>query len=131
VVAYELLIGRASVRGQDECTSQLIAAHLSEAPVPLTQRNAALSASLSDLVLRCLEKDATHRPANADEVLQTLDGVATPSGTTGTRTSSSPAPTRSRRTTMFIAGGVLVMAAIVAVVVKRNGAGNANTDRRN
>ncbi len=122
VLAYELLTGAHPFAGKANA-AQMIAAHLSEAPVPLTQRNAALSASLSDLVLRCLEKDATHRPANADEVLQTLDGVATPSGTTGPRTSSSPAPTRSRRTTMFIAGGVLVMAAIVAVVVKRNGAG--------
>ncbi len=120
VLAYELLTGAHPFAGKANA-AQMIAAHLSETPVPLTQRNAALTASLSDLVLRCLEKDATHRPANADEVLQILDGVTTPSGTTGTRTGSIAAPTGGRRNAMLIAGGVLAVAAIVAITVKRNG----------
>jgi serine/threonine-protein kinase len=99
----------------------MIAAHLSEAPVPLTQRNASLPTSLSDLVLRCLEKDATHRPANADEVLQALDGVATPTGATGSRTGGPVTPARGRRTTMLSSGGVLVVAVVAALAVMKRG----------
>ena len=57
-------------------SAQMIAAHLAETPAPLTTRNTEVSATLNDLVQRCLAKDATHRPANADEVLQCLESVA-------------------------------------------------------
>ena len=97
----------------------MIAAHLSEVPVPLTQRNTALTTALRELVLRCLEKDAAHRPANADEVLQSLDGVVTPTGATGSRTGGTVTPARGRRTTMLIAGGVLTAAVAVALMVMK------------
>jgi eukaryotic-like serine/threonine-protein kinase len=116
VLAYELLIGAHPFAGKAN-SAQMIAAHLSETPVPLTQRNTALPVSLSELVLRCLEKDVAHRPANADEVLQALDGVATPTGATGARAGSTSTPASGRRTTMLIAGGVLVVAVAVAMVM--------------
>mgnify|MGYP000546893213 CR=1 FL=1 len=78
VLAYELLTGAHPFAGKTNA-GQMIAAHLSETPVSLTQRNAALPASIDQLVQRCLAKDAAHRPANAEEVLQSLDAVATPS----------------------------------------------------
>ncbi|WP_434479625.1 protein kinase domain-containing protein [Gemmatimonas sp.] len=118
VLAYELLTGAHPFSGKAN-SAQMIAAHLSEAPVPLTQRNAALPTSLSDLVLRCLEKDAAHRPANADEVLQSLDGVVTPTGSPGSRTGGTVTPARGRRTTMLIAGGVLAAAVAVALMVMK------------
>ncbi len=121
VLAYELLMGAHPFAGKANA-AQMIAAHLSEVPLPLTQRNAALPAALSDLVLRCLEKDAARRPANAEEVLQILDGVATPSGATGARTGSTAAPAGGRRNSVLIAGGVLAVAVVVAVVVKSRSA---------
>ncbi|WP_353267341.1 protein kinase [Gemmatimonas sp.] len=118
VLAYELLTGAHPFSGKAN-SAQMIAAHLSEVPVPLTQRNTALPIALNDLVLRCLEKDAAHRPANADEVLQSLDGVVTPTGTTGSRTGGTVTPARGRRTTMLIAGGVLAAAVAVALMVMK------------
>ncbi|WP_439643859.1 protein kinase domain-containing protein [Gemmatimonas sp.] len=118
VLAYELLTGAHPFSGKAN-SAQMIAAHLSEVPVPLTQRNTALTTALSDLVLRCLEKDAAHRPANADEVLQSLDGVVTPTGATGSRTGGTVTPARGRRTTMLIAGGVLTAAVAVALMVMK------------
>jgi eukaryotic-like serine/threonine-protein kinase len=78
VVAYELLAGAHPFAGKAN-SAQMIAAHLAETPAPLTARNAEVSAALNDLVQRCLAKDASHRPANAEEVLQGLESVATPS----------------------------------------------------
>ncbi len=118
VLAYELLTGAHPFSGKAN-SAQMIAAHLSEVPLPLTQRNTALPTALSDLVLRCLEKDAAHRPANADEVLQSLDSVVTPTGSTGSRTGGTVTPARDRRTTMLIAGGVLAAAVAVALMVMK------------
>ena len=120
VVAYELLAGAHPFAGKANA-AQMIAAHLSEMPTPLTKRNAEISASLDDLVQRCMAKDATHRPANADEVLQSLDGVmTTPSGTTGSGSRRGAIVANSgRRNGMMLAGGMLLVAAIVAVLVKR------------
>ena len=74
VVAYELLAGTHPFAGKMN-SAQMIAAHLSETPTPLTARNPDVSAALDDLVQRCLAKDSSHRPANAEELLQSLDGV--------------------------------------------------------
>ena len=127
VVAYELLAGAHPFAGKAN-SAQMIAAHLAETPASLAPRNADVSAALNDLVQRCLAKDATHRPANADEVLHSLESVATPSGVTGARTSAATAtPTGGRRNAMLVAGGVLAIAAIVAVVVKGGGSGPAST----
>ena len=119
VVAYELLAGAHPFAGKAN-SAQMIAAHLAETPVPLTQRNADVSPGLDSLVQRCLAKDATHRPANADEVLQSLDSITTPSAVTGSvaRTGTG-VPTGGRRNAMLLAGGVIAIAAVVAVVVKR------------
>jgi len=104
--------------------AQMVAAHLSESPVPLTQRNAALPASLDRLVQRCLAKDAAHRPANAGEVLQSLDAVATPGTATGGDSRRGAAvPTPRRRTAVIVAGGVLAIAAMIALLMQRTNDG--------
>jgi len=119
VLAYELLTGAHPFAGKTNA-GQMIAAHLSETPVSLTQRNAAIPASLDALVLRCLAKDAAHRPANAEEVLQSLDAVATPSTSTGANVrSGTPLRRSGRRTGVIVAGGVLAVAAVVGFLMKR------------
>ena len=119
VVAYELLAGAHPFAGTAN-SAQRIAAHLSETPASLTSRHADVSASLNDLVQRCLAKDAAHRPANAEEVLQSLESVATPSGVTGTGARGAmPVSSGGRRNAMMLAGGLIAIAALVAVVVKR------------
>ncbi|WP_309673441.1 protein kinase [Gemmatimonas sp.] len=118
VVAYELLAGAHPFAAKAN-SAQMIAAHLAETPAPLTARNGEVSAALDALVQRCLAKDATHRPANAEELLQSLDAVATPSAVTGSVVRSGAAvPSGGRRNAMLLAGGVLVIAAVVAFVSK-------------
>ena len=117
VVAYELLVGTHPFAGKAN-SAQMIAAHLSETPTALTSRNPDVSAALDNLVQRCLAKDPAHRPANAEEVLQSLDGVVTPSGATGARSRTAPdMPTRPRRS-VAIAAGLLVVAVVAAIMVK-------------
>ncbi|WP_310570505.1 FlgO family outer membrane protein [Gemmatimonas sp.] len=118
VVAYELLAGAHPFTAKANST-QMIAAHLTETPAPLTSRNADVSPALNDLVQRCLAKDATHRPASADEVLQALDAIATPSAVTGSAArSGATVPSGRRRNVMLLAGGVIAIAAVVALVSK-------------
>ena len=127
VVAYELLAGAHPFAGKAN-SAQMIAAHLAETPASLAQRNADVSPSLNDLVQRCLAKDATHRPANAEEVLQSLESVSTPGSVTGASArSGTTVPTSGRRNTMLLAGGVLVIAAIIAVMVTRGTFGSASS----
>jgi eukaryotic-like serine/threonine-protein kinase len=77
VLAYELLAG--SRPFADRATSHdLLLAHLSETPEPLSRRAPELSPTLTALVTRCLEKDPASRPQSAREILDGLAVVATP-----------------------------------------------------
>jgi len=77
--AYEMLAGHAPFAGRS--AQQMLAAHVTEAPVALAQARAAVPPALAALVMRCLEKRAADRPQTARAVLQALDGVSS-SGTT-------------------------------------------------
>jgi serine/threonine-protein kinase len=71
VVAYELLAGAPPFGGKN--SQALVAAHLSETPRPVQERRADAPAALAQLVMRCLEKDASLRPQSAKMVLDALD----------------------------------------------------------
>ena len=77
VLAYEMLTGEPPFRGRN--AQALIAAHLTETPVELSTRRAAVPQPLADLVMRCLEKRPADRPQDAEELVRALDAVtATP-----------------------------------------------------
>jgi tetratricopeptide (TPR) repeat protein len=77
-VAYELLTGRPVFMGT---TPQMVlAAHVTEAPVPITRYRETVPRALDALVMRCLEKKPADRPQHAEEVLAQLEALATPSG---------------------------------------------------
>ena len=78
VMAYEILTGRTPFAGRS--LPQLIAAHIAEAPLALAERNADVSVSLADLVMRCLEKDPAHRPQSAAEIVAALERPSVTSG---------------------------------------------------
>ena len=80
-LAYELLTGHPPFAGASP--QRVLAAHLTEPPKPVRELRLATPPSLASLVMRCLEKHATDRPASADEILQTLGATATTSATSG------------------------------------------------
>jgi eukaryotic-like serine/threonine-protein kinase len=78
VMAYELLAGVHPFA--DRITPQeLLSAHLSQTPAPLSHNAPELSPTLGALVMRCLEKDPARRPQSAREILDAVAIVATPS----------------------------------------------------
>src|SRR5439155_26880384 len=77
VLAYELLAGTHPF--SDRTTPQeVLSAHLSQTPAPLSRCAPQLSPTLTALVMRCLEKNPARRPQSAREILDALAIVATP-----------------------------------------------------
>lgn len=109
VVAYELLSG-AHPFGRHTTPQQLITAHLTEPPAPLTGKNPNVPAALAALVMQCLEKDPGRRPASAALVLTALDTVATP--VPSFPSPAARAPGR-RMTGILVAAGVIVAAIVL------------------
>jgi serine/threonine-protein kinase len=75
VLGFELLAGRHPFA---HCRSvhELVTAHLITLAPHVGDARPDCPAALAALVARCLEKERTMRPATADELVQTLDGVA-------------------------------------------------------
>ena len=80
VLAYELLTGQPPFVGRTP--QNLLAAHVTEAPEPVTKRRASIPPALAALIMRCLEKRAADRPQSAMELVHALDQITTPSGGT-------------------------------------------------
>lgn len=77
VVAYEMLAGASPFAGRS--SQAMLAAHIAEPPVPITDRAASTPPALATLVMRCLQKDPAARPQSAREVLDALSVAVTPS----------------------------------------------------
>ena len=71
VVLYEMLTGRVPFEADSAVTIAL--KHVSEAPTPPSQLNPNVPPELEQVVLWALNKDAAHRPANADEFIRALE----------------------------------------------------------
>ena len=69
-VAYEMLCGQTPFGVRP--FHQLISAHLTETPEPITTRRAQVPAALASLVMQCLETDQEARPKDARTVVQAL-----------------------------------------------------------
>jgi len=89
VVAYELLSGAHPFAGKTGA-SQLIAAHIAETPHTLAELAPSVSRYVSALVMQCLAKSPSERPADANAILARLSTITTPS--TDSTPSSSPLP---------------------------------------
>ncbi len=70
-MAYELLTGQVVFSGRTP--QRMLAAHMSEAPKPVTDLRPDTPSQLADLVMRCLAKEADARPQTAGEVVQSLE----------------------------------------------------------
>ena len=124
-LAYELLAGEPPfVR---DSTQRVLAAHLSDAPAALSKRRADTPPSLERLVMRCLAKEPSLRPASADEILRELDAVFTPSATPFESPAAGTARlTKSWRNAGIVAAVALVLAA-TAFAIGRGRASSATS----
>lgn len=109
VIAYEMLSGRHPFAGSTS-PQQLLTAHMIEIPVPLSLPEH-LSPTIAALVMQCLEKDPTDRPASATEVLQRLSGArARTTGVAGAQRSEGAAASPSHRRPAMVGAAVLLLA---------------------
>ncbi len=122
VVAYELLAGAHPFSGKAGA-QQLVAAHLTEAPVPLIGRNPEVPRSVAALVMQCLEKDPERRPPNAESLVAGLSASVTPSGERPAP-SGGASPLRQRILVL-----VAVLGALAAGIYARRGHVPTTTDR--
>jgi serine/threonine protein kinase len=93
VLAYEVLAGVPPFIASS--AAQLVAMHMTQAPVPLSRHRPSVPAALTQVVLRCLEKRPADRWQSARELLAGLEQVATVDG--GTTRESRVARTVSAR----------------------------------
>ena len=91
VMAYEILTGQRPFVGRT--AQDLLVAHITRPPAPITDRRLDLPPALSTLVMRCLSKSPADRPS-ASEAVELLDGVASAVGvSSGSISPTTPTPT--------------------------------------
>lgn len=123
VIAYEILTGSTPFTGRSP--QGTLAAHVTEAPEPITKRRSALPPQLANLVMWCLEKRAADRPQTAAEVVHELDALSTPSGGLAPTTSMPRAQQRKPKIprAALMGGGLLViLLVVVGAMMMRRGA---------
>jgi tRNA A-37 threonylcarbamoyl transferase component Bud32/TolB-like protein len=94
VIGYEMLAGRLPFEGRS--ARALMVAHVMTPPEPLSDHRSGIPAALEALIMQCLEKEPSERPASAVEVVESLerivrDPVAGSSSETGARSMAAPA----------------------------------------
>jgi serine/threonine-protein kinase len=110
-LAYEVLTGTPPFHGMP--MHQIVAAHMSTVPPPVTDTRSGIPAPVARIVAKCLAKDPAARPQTAGEVLAILEGTATGEAHT-------PTPQR-RRIVRSLLAGVVVTIIIAAVAAYRLG----------
>jgi len=109
-LAFELLTGAPPFA--EPSVHQIVAAHLTRLPRPLSDVRPEVPASISELVARCLAKLPDERPQNVRDVLGVLDGSANASPVASSPTARmQPVVAPSRRAL------VLGVAAIAAILI--------------
>ena len=115
-VAYELLAGSSPFAGRPP--HQMLAAHVTDVPEPLSKRRPQAPPALAALVMRCLEKRPGDRPQSADDLLKSLDDIATtPSGGTSPTTERVAAVETRAQWAALAALAAIVIGALAVVVV--------------
>ena len=114
LLAYELLTGRSPFSGSSPQAT--MAAQLTEMPKPPHQF-ADIPERLSDVIMRCLEKDSAKRPQSAQALLALLDAL--PPMSSGSTPAAKPARRRVARSLGVLAA--LALTVVVAQQVSRSG----------
>ncbi len=111
VLSYELLAGRPPF-GR-EARQDILSAHLTEAPRPLTTFRRDLPARLVDIVMKCLAKQPADRWQSADEIRRHLDALAVVPA-------EMPAARRTRWMSRAAIAVAVAIAAIAVLISARN-----------
>lgn len=122
VMAYELLAGRPPFVGGTP--HQVLAAHVTQAPDPLSRYRPGISPALEATVMRCLAKRPADRFQSADELLAQLEPLITPSGgmtPTSTRAIKGWNPAGRSKLRVGIAAAAIVGVAVVAWTLRPSG----------
>lgn len=107
VLAYEMLAGKPPFTGAPQ---QVLMAHIASVPEPLLTVRPEVPPAVALIVARCLEKDPANRFQSAEELLQAIESLVTP--TPALVSGPAPAARRSR----LIAGGVAALAVAALAV---------------
>jgi len=75
-MGYEMLTGRPPFLARSP--QAMLAAHISEQPVPVIERRQGIPPLLNSLIMSCLEKSPDRRPQRASEVIDLLDAIVAP-----------------------------------------------------
>ena len=133
VVAYELLVGAPPFSRRTP--QQLVVAHITELPVPLTSYRPDAPPALASLVMWCLEKDPDRRPQSVAELLERLvepAGPATGAAATTTTGRDGALPSRASAPRASLPAGVRSGAppgpVSIAVLPFVNRSGDADSD---
>ena len=115
-LAYELLAGTSPFAGRPP--QHMLAAHVTEDPDPLQKRRPNVPPALAALVMKCLQKHAGDRPQSADELLNSIDAIAsTPSGGMAPTTERLAAVRVNSWRRLAIRGGGVAVVAIAAALL--------------
>src|SRR5665213_2783678 len=117
-MAYELLSGQ--VVFADRTAQRMLAAHMGEAPTPITALRADLPALLAELVMQCLAKDPQDRPQSAGDIARVLETITSGSGMQAMPPVLLGGPGMFRKALLiyaaaFVAVAILAKAAIVGI----------------
>jgi eukaryotic-like serine/threonine-protein kinase len=112
-MAYELLSGDPPFTGSSP--HAILGGHIAGIAKPITSLRPGLPPLLGHVVMQCLEKRPADRPQSADELIRSLDALATPTGGTvpiSTTVALTPrARSRARWPALAVAGIVLLVVA--------------------
>ena len=112
-LGYELLTGRPPFTGRT--AQEVLAAHVTQAPESIDKHRPGLPPALTQVLMRCLAKRPADRWQTAEELLEQLEPLVTPSGgitPTGTHPAAAAQPTaRWLKLALWAAGLVAVVAA--------------------
>jgi tRNA A-37 threonylcarbamoyl transferase component Bud32 len=127
VMAYEMLSGRPPFTGNTP--QQVLAAHVTEAPDPVSKRRPAIPAALEQIVMKCLAKRPADRYQSASELHAALEPLSTPSaGMTPTETRPIMAGRPARRALWLLLPGLGVLGVVAWLMVRAQGHGPAAPD---
>jgi Tol biopolymer transport system component/tRNA A-37 threonylcarbamoyl transferase component Bud32 len=124
ILAYELLTGYPPFQGKSP--QEILAAHVTQAPPPITTRRQAVPAGLAAVIMKCLEKRPADRWQSAEDLLSQLELMATPSaGMTPTQTRPVAAVDPARhfpRWLAWVVGGAVVAGGAFALSLRQRAA---------